>query len=79
MDMDAVIMDADGQAPEANLAREEAILTRKLRMLEDFVKTSAFAGRFFSVSHSLLTVPRELYPRPHRESAAAGGAVSDFA
>ncbi|KAH8794138.1 hypothetical protein BGZ57DRAFT_398161 [Hyaloscypha finlandica] len=38
MHTDTEMDDGDGKAPEVDLAREEALLTRKLRLLEDFTK-----------------------------------------
>ena len=39
MEIDVVMRDANGEKPGVDIAHEEALLTRKLRLLEDFVRT----------------------------------------
>ncbi len=51
MEVDLVMTDADGLDSEGDLVREEAVLARRLRVLEDHVKTSALNNSSPLASH----------------------------
>jgi hypothetical protein len=49
MQTDIVMDDGDGKSPEENLAHEEALLTHKLRLLEDFTRKGLVPASILSL------------------------------